>query len=252
MNRVLARALRRRVSGCLYPRACRTAALLLAAALLNLSAAAPAARASAAARTYAGEMMVVGRAMVDGSDAATGQTVFPGSEITTVEKSRSFVNLGELGRLELSAETSLRLDFGGEGTACALAAGRVRVYALAGVGSAIKTADAAVSSAGAGVAVFSVGSSKGATTVVVQSGEAEVRTGAGLLRRLSAGETYTTAPKGEPRRELSDDQRKGLYVAIAAAVAVVLVVLAARGGNGADDEVFGGCIDVLSGESHCF
>jgi hypothetical protein len=123
----------------------------------------------------------------------------------------------------------------------------VRVYAPAASAASVKTADASVSSAGGATAVFSVESFGGKTNVVVQSGQAEVRAGGGM-HRLNAGETYTTAPKAEPR-DTSDDKRKGLYVLIAAAVAVVIIVLAARGGG---DEQIGTCIDVISGESHCF
>lgn len=256
MNRVSARASRRRASVRLHLRdgghtAFRAFALLLAAALLNLTAApaANASNASPAARAYTGEVSVVGDVSVDGSPAASGQTIFPGSAIAALEKSRSVVNLGALGRLELSARTTLRLDFGGAGTACSLDGGRVRVYAPAASAASVKTSDAAVSSAGGATAVFSVESFGGKTNVTVQSGQAEVRAADGV-HRLSAGETYTTEPSPAPRK-MSDDKRKGLYVAIAAAVAVVIIVLAARGG-GDDDDQFGGCIDVISGESRCF
>jgi len=257
MKRVLARAPRRRASVYLRLHAgtrttFRALALLLASALLNLSAAAAAhasdASPGARAYAYAGEVTVVGAVSVDGSPAASGQTIFPGSAVATWEKSRSVVNLGPLGRVELSPKTSLSLDFGGAGTNCALEGGRVRVYAPAESAASVKTADASVSAAGGAAAVFSVESVGGKTNVVVQSGQAEVRAGGGV-HRLSAGESYTTAPKAEPRR-MSDDKRKGLYVALAAAVAVVIIVLAARGGD--DDEIIGGCIDVLSGESRCF
>ena len=259
MKRVLARASRRGASVYLRPHAgtrttLRALALLVASALLNLTAA-PAARASnvtakasPAARAYAGEVTVVGVVNVDGLPAASGQTVFPGSAVASGEKSRSVVNLGPLGRVELSPETSVSLDFGGAGTNCALGGGRVRVYAPAETSASVKTSDASVSSAGGAAAVFSVESVGGRTNVLVQSGRAEVRAGGGV-RLLSAGESYTTAPKAEPRR-MSDDKRKGLYVALAAAVAVVLIVLAARGSD--DEEQIGGCIDVISGESHCF
>jgi ferric-dicitrate binding protein FerR (iron transport regulator) len=254
MKRVFARALRRRASGRLYPRAgtrtaLRAAALLVAAALLNLTAA-RAAPASTAARAYTGEITFVEGVTVDGSPAASGQTLFPGSVVTTAKRSHTTVNLGPLGRLELARRTSLALDFGEAGASCNLDAGRVRVYAPAASVASVKTAEAAVSNAGAETAVFSVETVKGATTVVVQSGRAEVRAG-GATRLLAAGETFTTAPQGAGRNNLSDNERKGLYVAIAGAVAAVLILLAARGGD-AEDDVIGGCIDVLSGESHCF
>ena len=259
MKRVSARASRRRAPVYLHARAgastaLRALALLLASAVLNLTAAHAATVANSsnlptAARAYAGELTVVGEVLVDGSPAASGQTVFPGSAINALEKSRSLVNLGPLGRLELSPRTSLSLDFGGAGTACALEGGRVRVYAPAASPTSVQTAEAAVSSAAGSSAVFSVESDAGVTSVAVQSGRAQVRAG-GNVRLLKAGETFTTAPKAEPRKD-DDDNRKGLYVLIAGAVAVVLIVLAARGSNDVEDS-FGGCIDILSGESRCF
>lgn len=258
MERVSARAPRRRASVRLHlhavPRtALRALALLLASALLNLTAApaanaANAANASPGARAHAGEVTVVGEVRINGSLAASGETVFPGNVLATSEKSRSVVSLGALGRVELSPRTSVSLDFGGAGTACALEGGRVRVYAPAESAASVRTADASVSSASGATAVFSVESVGGRTSVVVQSGQAEVRAGGGV-HRLSAGEAFTTAPEPEPRR-MSDDKRKGLYVAIAGAVAVVLIVLAAR--DGGEDDQFGTCIDVISGESRCF
>ncbi|HJQ33084.1 MAG TPA: hypothetical protein VJ866_12930 [Pyrinomonadaceae bacterium] len=229
----------------------RALALLLASALLNLTAAhaANANTVSPAARAYAGELTIVGEVLVDGSPAASGQTVFSGSAINALEKSRSLVNLGPLGRLELSPRTSVSLDFGGAGTACALEGGRVRVYAPAGLAASVKTSEAAVSSAAGSSAVFSVESIEGVTSVAVQSGQAEVRAGGGV-HLVKAGESYSTAPKAEPRK-MSDDKRKGLYVLIAGAVAAILIVLAARGSNDVEDS-FGGCVDILSGESHCF
>ena len=243
MKRVFARALTRRVTGSVCLRAGRALALLLASALLNLSA--QPARASTAPPPRAGEITVAGGAAVDGSPAASGQTVFSGSAVSTAADSRSTVNLGALGRLELAPRTSLRLDFGGAaGTACALEAGRVRLFAPGGARSAVRTADAAVASVGEETAVFSVEYARGATSVSVQSGRVEVRAGE-AVRRLSAGETYSGAPAPQgPSQNLSGGQRKGLIVAIAAAVAIVAIVLAATGGG--DQIIRGDCPVVIS------
>jgi hypothetical protein len=252
MKRLFARALTRRASGKVRLRAgagtaARLLALLLASAVLNMTAA-HANASPGGARSYTGELTVASGANIDGTPAVNGQTLFTGSTVETNRDSHSFINLGPLGRVELTPRTSLVLDFGEAGTSCALGAGRVRVYAPVAVGASVTTSDAAVSSSGEAGAVFSVATAKGATTVVVQSGQAEVKAG-GVSRRLAAGETFTTAPQGAGRNNLSDGERKGLYAAIAAAVAVVIIVLAARSG---DDEQFNGCIDVISGQSTCF
>lgn len=242
MKRVFARALTRRVSVSVCLRAGRALALLLASALLNLSA--QPARASTPP-PYAGEITVAGGAAVDGSPAASGQTVFSGSAISTAADSRSTLNLGALGRLELAPRTSLRLDFGGAGTNCALEAGRVRLFAPEGARSAVRTADAAVASVGEETAVFSVEYARGATSVSVQSGRVEVRAGE-VVRRLSAGETYSGAPAPPgPSQNLSGGQRKGLIVAIAAAVAIIAIALAATGGDN-DQIIRGDCPIIIS------
>lgn len=250
MKRVFARADRREASGRVCSgsgAALRALALLLASALPNATAAHAVAPAGGA-RAYTGELTVASGALVNGEPAVNGQTLFPGSTVETNRDSHSFVNLAALGRLELTPRTSLALDFGEAGTSCALDSGRVNVYAPAAVGASVRTSDAAVAAAGGAGAVFSVETSKGATTVVVRSGQAEVSAN-GSTRRLAAGETFTTAPQGAGGNNLSDGERKGLYVAIAAAVATVIIVLAAKAG---DDDRFSGCIDRISAPSECF
>jgi hypothetical protein len=114
---------------------------------------------------------------------------------------------------------------------CSLDAGRVRVYAPTGLSANIKTSDVAVASSREESAVFTVATERGATNVFVQGGKVEVRAGESL-HRLTAGQSFSSAPAAQTQQgsgqNLSGGQRKGLFVAIAAAVAVVVIVLTAR------------------------
>jgi hypothetical protein len=76
-------------------------------------------------------------------------------------------------------------------------------------------------------ASFGLRAAGGFTEVSVQSGALEVRA-FGSLRHLKAGESYTTAPDPLQRRNLSGRKRAGLFVALAAAAAVVAAIIAGR------------------------
>ncbi len=207
-------------------RATRAAALFVAAALLNLSSAAT--RAATPAHRHAGEVTIAGGVAVDGSAAVQGQTFFSGSSFNAARKSQSILSLDNLGRLELSEEAALRLDFDGAALGGALEAGRLRVYAPRGVAADFATADARVRTDEREAVSFSLRATQGFTEVSVQSGALEVRAN-GAARRLAAGESYTTAPEPQSRPNLSGRKRAGLIVAIASAVALVALILTTRG-----------------------
>jgi ferric-dicitrate binding protein FerR (iron transport regulator) len=233
----------------------RVFAFLVAVAVLNLSAVA--AYASPGASAHAGEITVVGGATVDGSPAVSGQTIFSGSVFDTERNSLSTISLGNLGRVELAADTSLKLDFSGARVAGSLDAGRVRVFIPEGLSAAVKTPDAVVASDAGQPAVFSVATERGATTVVVQAGRVEVRAGE-AQRRLNAGQSYSSAEGAQPQQgagqSLTGGKRKGLFAAIAAAVAVVVIVLTARDDKQIPSSNCVGGPIILSGvmENPCF
>jgi hypothetical protein len=223
-------------------RAARALVLLLAAALLNLSSLAP--RAAGVAPRHTGEVTDANGVSVDGSPAVRGQTLFSGSRLEAAGKSLSLLSLGNQGRVELSDAAALRLDFDGTSFGGALEAGRLRVYAPRGVAADFATADARVRTDAREVVSFRLRTAGGFTEVSVQSGALEVHAN-GSARTLKAGETYSTAPDPQTRQNLSGRKRAGIFVAIASAVALVAIILAARGD---DDEMldFGGCVTVPS------
>lgn len=212
----------------------RASSLFVAAAVLNFATAAAYASAGPKpAPVASGQLTVAGAVTLDGAAATTGGTFFPGSEVTTAPGGRALLSLGRLGRLELSEESSLRLDFSAEeGFTGGLGAGGLRVYAPAGAPARVVTPDAAVEADAGLAALFSVRFEGGETVVSVQSGRVELRAG-GAARPVAAGETVSSAggarqapPQGSGKR-----RRLAAGLGIAAAIAVLIVVL-----TGQDDE----------------
>lgn len=199
----------------------RAAALFVAAALLNLSVAATN---GAGATRRAGEVAYAAGLTLDGERATAGQTFFSGASFSTAANSASLLSLDNHGRVGLSEETALRLDFDAGALGGALERGALRVYAPRGVAADFTTADARVTSDASGDASFSLDARGGYTVVSVQSGALEVSAG-GAARLLKAGESYTTAPEPDPRRPPSTRRRVGLILALSAAVAVVAVIV---------------------------
>jgi hypothetical protein len=224
-------------------RATRAAALLLlAAALLNLSSVAP--RAATTVAKHSGEITLANGVNVDGSPALRGQTLFSGSRLAATGKTISLLSLDNLGRVELSEEAALSLDFDDTGLGGALERGRLRVYAPRGVAANFSTADARVTTDARGAVSFTLrAAAEGFTEVSVQSGALEIRAN-GAAHSLKAGESFATAPGPRPRQNLSGRKRAGIIVAIASAVALVAVVLTQRGDEEPLD--FGGCVMILS------
>lgn len=227
-------------------RARAAASVFVAAALLNLCAA----PARAARPAPSGEINVAGQVSVDGVRAVSGQTIFTGSTVATERRSRSNLGLGNLARVELSAETTLKLDFDATRLGARLDAGGVRVYAPQGLNAAVHTADASVEADAAQPAAFAVRFERGQTVVKVQSGRVSLRA-AGFTRTAAAGETLSSANAARQDDGDGDDdddkKRIGIFVAIAAAIALTVIVIAGR--DDREELDFGGCVIVLSGES---
>lgn len=225
-------------------RATRAAALLLAAALLNLSSIAP--RAATHAVKHAGEITLANGVVVDGLPALRGQTLFSGSRLAAAGKTISLLSLDNFGRVELSEGAALGLDFDDASLGGALEAGRLRVYAPRGVAANFSTADARVTTDARDAVSFTLrAAAEGFTEVSVQSGALEVRAN-NASRLLKAGESFATAPGPQPRQNFSGRKRAGIIVAIAGAVALVAIVLTARGDETPEQLCFGGPI-VVSG-----
>jgi ferric-dicitrate binding protein FerR (iron transport regulator) len=214
----------------------RAVALAAAAALLNLSGAARASHAPS--RAAAGQVTAAEGLTVDGSPAVSGQTFFDGSAFHTGEGSAASLALGNLARVQLSAETALRLNFDAESFGVALGAGAARVSVPQGVAASLSTADASVlSDAAAGPALFSVRVSEEGTRLSVESGRVEMRAGGRSLTAVAGQTLYASggsAPQAAPPQGngLSGKKKAGIFLGLAVALAAIIIIVA-----GQDEEV---------------
>src|SRR2546426_1055387 len=80
-----------------------------------------------------GELSVRGEVVVNGQHAISGGTIFSDSVIVTGEQSSATVSLGGRGRIEVPANSSLRLSFADKSIVGRLDAGSARVSTLTGV-----------------------------------------------------------------------------------------------------------------------
>ena len=219
-------------------------ALFVAAAVLSvysmLTLASPGAR--------SGELSVVGEVAVNGQKATSGGTIFSGSAIVTAKNSSAIVSLGKLGRIELSANTSLRLNFADNSIQGLLDSGRARVSTPACISVNLTTKDGSVVVEGKQATAFTVNTENGNTVVGTETGVAELRSGA-TVTRIAAGENGVAGtPQGGTAKK-DDDDEHGLHGGALAALllatggAVLAIIYAVKHKN---DLNFGGTVIVVS------
>lgn len=219
-------------------------AILVTAAVLSvysmLTLATPGAR--------SGEVSVIGDVSVNGQKVTSGGTIFSGSVIVTAKNSSAIVSLGKLGRIELSANTSLKLNFADGSIQGLLDSGRARVSTPAGVTVNLTTKDGAVAVDGKQATAFTVNTENGNTAVNTESGVAELRSGA-VVTHIAAGESGVAGtPQGGTAKKDDDSDHKlsgGALFALLAATggAVAAIIYATTHKN---DINFGGTVLVVS------
>jgi formylmethanofuran dehydrogenase subunit C len=216
-------------------------AMSVAAAVLSVSSmltlASPGAR--------SGELSVSGDVTVNGQKAISGGTIFSDSVIVTAKSSSAVVSLGKLGRVELLANTSVRLSFADNSISGLMDSGRARVSTPAGVSVNLTTKDGSVMVDGSQVTSFTASMENGNTTVTTEAGLAELRSGA-TVTKIAAGESGVA---GTPQMAKADDEDGKLSGGALAAIllatggAVAAILWAIRD----DDNLnFGGTVIVVS------
>lgn len=186
---------------------------------------------------YLGDADVRGRVLVNSEEARSGQTVFPGSEITTERESRLVVSLGAQGRAEVLPQSNFKLDFGANGISGALASGSVRLSAPHGVGASVTTGECVVASVPEEDAVFTVRTDARQTHVAAHAGSVTLRTGSEVVR-IAAGEEYTVGQAtggAHAGNSLTNREKAAIAFSIGGAFALILIVLAATDDD--DDDV---------------
>ena len=177
------------------------------------------------AKVASGELSVSGQVTVNGQKVISGGTLFTGSTIVTAANSRAIVNLSKMGRVELSPNSSLILNFTDESVTGMLDKGVANLSTVAGVTVNITTKDGAVVVDGSQATSFTVSTTRGNTVVSTEAGLAELRSGA-ATQQIAAGENGT-AGTPNPQTDDDDDDMSGgalavLLLAIGGAVAGVL------------------------------
>ncbi len=222
---------------------CRRAALLcLAVAVMNLHTAAVFGATSGTPLPAAGELSVRGHVLVDGTPGLSGQTCFSGSTFVVASRSRSTLTLRNRGRVEMAAETTLKLDFSDESATGALDSGRLRAYVPAGVAARFVTAGPTVRSDSSQPALFSIETERGgATTVSVELGQLEMSAG-GRTQVVGAGQILSISggsqPLPSPQQRFSGNQKLIMGIGIGLLGAVIAVIFTRK----APELDFGGCV----------
>lgn len=186
----------------------------------------------AGAKVASGELSVSGQVTVNGQKVISGGTLFSGSTVVTANNSTAIVSLSKMGRVELSPNSSLILNFTEESVTGMLDKGVAKVSTVAGVSVNIATKDGAVVVDGSQATSFTVSTDRGNTVVSTEAGSAELRSGA-VSQQIAAGENGT-AGTPNPQTDDDDDDMSGGALAVlllSVAGAVIAVIIAAKEDN---------------------
>ena len=209
---------------------CRLVAILVAAAILSLYASAGLGAPKLISKSAIGTVRVDGVVQINGSPVMSGQTLFSGSSIRTSTESESILNLENLARFKLEAETSLTIESSKLGLSASLDEGAVSALVPGGVQAGINTADASITNEASPPAAFTVRVDSCTTTLSVEAGQVKIRS-ANYERTLLAGETLSTGDAQLPsgtQHNLSNGKKVGLVIGIGGAIAILLVIALTR------------------------
>jgi hypothetical protein len=192
-----------------------------------------------------GAVSVLGEVTVNGQKVTSGGTIFSDSVIVTAKDSSATVSLGKLGRIELLANSSVKLSFTDNSIMGLLDSGRARVSTPVGVLVNLTTKDGSVVVDGSQATSFSVNTENGNTLVATEAGLAELRSGK-TVTQIAAGESGVA---GTPQAKKDDDNDGKLSGGALAALllatggAVAAIIWAIHRNN---DLNFGGTVIVVS------
>jgi ferric-dicitrate binding protein FerR (iron transport regulator) len=193
-----------------------------------------------------GELSVIGSVSVNGQKAISGGTIFSDSVIVTAKDSTATVSLGKLGRIELLANTSIKLSFTDNSIMGLLDSGSARVSTPVSVLVNLTTKDGSVVVDGSQATSFRVNTENGNTVVTTESGLAELRSGT-TVKQIAAGENAAAGtPQGTKKDDSGEHKLSGGALAallLAAGGAVAVIIYATTHGN---DINFGGAVSVIS------
>ena len=143
--------------------------------------------------TLKADITVKGRVTINGQRTVSNSTVVSGSKITTGSRSHAIIGLGANGRIELSSNTSVTLNYSDNSIVALLSSGKVRVTSASGIVTSVTTRSATVTADQARANTFSVDIGCGDD---VKCSQTVVRTTTGLVtlktsdfeRQVAAGD----------------------------------------------------------------
>ena len=169
---------------------------------------------AAPGNSLAGEIIVSGQNVngmepsvaLNGENAITGRTFFSSATIETPENSSAIINLGKLGRVSLSPNSTLSLALTENGISGELSSGQVQVFNSQGVAVIIRTHDNVVTNDANQAGDVTVDVTSGSTVATSETGEAFLN--------------------GEPAAAKMSKKKKGwiIFGVIAAGVATALII----------------------------
>ena len=188
-----------------------------------------------------GALAVSGQVTVNGQRMISGGTIFTDSIISTAGQSSASVSISKVGRVDLAANSDLRLSFAANSITAMLETGSAQVAILAGTAVNLTTKDGTVVVGGSQPTTFTVSASRERTSVATLSGMAQFRAG-GSVEQIAAGER-ATAGVPNPQPDTDDGTWSWIWFVIPVAVVVTVLSYVVFDDNN-DDLNFGGSVTV--------
>lgn len=144
----------------------------------------------AAPKDLVAEITVTGQVTVNGQTAVSNSSIVSGSTIVTGADSSAIISLGKTGRVEVSADSSLTLNFTDGSIVGIVSQGKVRVSNAAGVATTFTSKDATVIADSGQADSFAIEVECSHTHVDTASGVVTMREGSND-KQVVAGSTAT-------------------------------------------------------------
>ena len=126
-----------------------------------------------------GELIASGQVTVNGQPVTSNTTIVSGSTITTGDNSTAIINLGKIGKLEVSQTAVLTINFDDSNMSLNLDSGRTKVMSVQGITAKVTTKDGVVNATAGQINNFAVTVECSFTNVENQNGVVSLASGNG-------------------------------------------------------------------------
>ena len=185
-----------------------------------------------------------GAVSLNGMGAASGATVFSGSQIKTDTNGSAIISLGKLGQVDLGADSELTLTLDAGAIGGHLRAGRATISAPVGIAVNVTTADGIAVADGKQASVLTVDVTNGNTRVASARSEAKVTVG-DKVEMVAAGQEVSVGTPQQQSGQQNKNKKKGGAVGFGGLSPVALFTLIVLGVGGA----VGGIIAATQGDN---